>query len=87
MVWVKAQLEHFKRGQRRGKIILYMIFAIKGSRETGLYLGGGLGSREDFLNTGRVLAYLSAYGKDAKKMRNDDAIKRRDNSGVMSWSS
>lgn len=55
-----------------------MIFAIKGSRETGLYLGGGLGSREDFLNTRRVLAYLSAYGKDAKKMRNDDAIKRRD---------
>lgn len=43
--------------------------------------------REDFRNIGRVLAYLSAYGKDSKKMRNDNAMKEETDSGVMSRSS
>lgn len=44
---VKA-VEHFKRGQRRGINYSLYDFAIKGIRETGPELGGGLGSKEGF---------------------------------------
>lgn len=64
---MKTQVRDLKEDKGEELIILYMIFAIKGSRETGLKLDGRLGSREDFRNTGTVLAYVYAYGNDAKK--------------------
>lgn len=47
-MWVKAQLEHFMREQGEELIILCIIFAVKGSREIGLQLNGGLGIKEVF---------------------------------------
>lgn len=51
------------REQGEELIILCIIFAVKGSREIGLQLNGGLGIKEFFfLILGMYLAYLCAVG-------------------------
>lgn len=57
------------REQGEELIILCIIFAVKGSRETGLQLNGGLGIKEFFFNIENVFSVFMCCGMIQKRSK------------------